>query len=69
METINEIINALKIIIPMGVVLRVIFCLIKIMYSDEDIGSYKRSIVYVVVFGIIAELSLGLKDMIMWYYG
>lgn len=69
METVNEIINALKIIIPMGVVLRVIFCLIKIMYSDEDIGSYKRSIVYVVVFGIIAELSLGLKDMIMWYYG
>ena len=68
METINELINALKIIIELGVTARVVFCLIKMMYDEEGKSSYKRKIINIVIFGIIAELCLVIKDLVMFYY-
>ncbi len=68
LETINELINALKIIIGLGVTARVIFCLIKMMYDEEGKSLYKRKIINIVVFGIIAELCLVIKDLVMFYY-
>lgn len=68
METIDGLIMALKIIIPIGVVMRVGFCLTKIMYAEEE-KNYKSKIVYVIVFGIIAELALCIKDIILKYFG
>lgn len=70
MNTINSLINVLKtIIIPSGVVLRVIFCLIKMMYAEDEITVYKKRMVNVIIFGIIAELVLSIKDIIRWYFG
>ena len=68
LETINGFINALKIIIGLGVIARVIFCLIKMMYDEEGKSFYKRKIINIVIFGIIAELCLVIKDVIMFYY-
>ena len=68
METINELINALKIIIGLGVTARVVFCLIKMMYDEEGKSSYKRKIINIVIFGVIAELCLVIKDLVMFYY-
>ena len=68
METINELINALKIIIGLGVTARVVFCLIIMMYDEEGKSSYKRKIINIVIFGIIAELCLVIKDLVMFYY-
>lgn len=68
METINELISALKIIIGLGVTARVVFCLIKMMYDEEGKSSYKRKIINIVIFGIIAELCLVIKDLVMFYY-
>jgi len=67
MSTINELINVLKILIALGVTMRVIYCLIKMMYS-EDRSSYKRKMINIIIFGIIAELSLIIKDVVMYYY-
>jgi len=70
MDTLNSLINILRtVIIPSGVVLRVIYCLIKMMYSEDEIGVYKKRIVNVIVFGIIAELVFVIKDLINWYFG
>lgn len=70
MDTLNELINILRtIIIPSGVVLRVLYCLIKMMYSEDEISIYKKRIVNIIVFGIIAEIILSIKDMIRSYYG
>ena len=68
MNTINELINALKILIALGVSMRVIFCLIKMMYSEEEHSNYKRKMINIVVFGIVAEVCLVIKDVVMLYY-
>ncbi len=70
METLNELINVLQtIIIPAGVVLRVVYCLIKMMYSEDETSIYKKRIVNIIIFGIIAEIIISIKDMIRGYYG
>lgn len=70
METLNELINTLRtIIIPAGVILRVVYCLIKMMYSEEEMNVYKKRIANIIIFGIIAEIILSIKDMIRGYYG
>ena len=68
MDTINELINVLKILIALGVTMRVIFCLIKMMYSEDDRNTYKRKMINIIIFGVIAELCLVIKDVIMFYY-
>ena len=69
MDTINEIINLLKIaIIPIGVTFRVIFCLTKMIYDEEAQSSYKKKIKNTITFGIIAELCFVIRDLIVLYY-
>ncbi len=68
MSTINELITALKVLIGLGVSMRVIFCLIKMIYSEEERSSYKRKMINIIVFGIIAEICLTIRDIVMFYY-
>ena len=69
MDIINELINVLRIaIIPAGVLLRVVFCLIKIMYSEDEASIYKKRIKNVILFGIIAEVILSIKSLIEFYF-
>ena len=69
MDIINELINVLRIaIIPAGVLLRVMFCLIKIMYSEDETSIYKKRIKNVILFGIIAEVILSIKSLIEFYF-
>lgn len=70
MDTLNEIISLLRVvIIPLGVTFRVIFCLIKMIYDEEAQGSYKRKIRNTIVFGIIAELIFVILALVQGYYG
>ena len=49
--------------------MRVGFCLTKMMYAEDEARNYKRKILYVVAFGIIAELALCIKDIVLKYFG
>ena len=70
MDTLNEIISLLRVvIIPLGVTFRVVFCLIKMIYDEEAQGSYKRRIRNTIVFGIIAELIFVILALVQGYYG
>ena len=65
METLNEIISLLRVvIIPLGVTFRVIFCLTKMIYDEDSQGTYKKKIKNTIVFGIIAELIF----VILWIF-
>ena len=69
MNIINDLINVLRIaIITAGVLLRVMFCLIKIMYSEDEASIYKKRIKNVILFGIIAEVILSIKSLIEFYF-
>ena len=70
MDTLNEIINLLKVVvIPLGVIFRVVFCFTKMIYDEDAQGSYKKKIKNTIVFGIIAELIFVILDLIKNYYG
>ena len=69
MDTVNQIIDLLKfVVIPAGVIFRVIFCLVKMIYDDEAGASYKKKIRNTVAFGLFAELCFVFKDLIVEYY-
>ena len=68
MDTINGLINALKVIIGLGVGMRVIFCLIKMICSDDEKSHYKTKMINIIEFGIITEMCLVIKDLVMYYY-
>ena len=70
MDTLNEIISLLRIgIIPLGVVFRVVFCFIKMIYDEDAQSSYKKKIRNIIAFGVIAELIFVILDLIKNYYG
>ncbi len=69
MNTINTLIYVLRtIIIPMGVTFRAIYCLIKMMYSEDEYQIYKKRIINIILFGIISELIFVIKDIIILYF-
>lgn len=69
MDLVYDIITALRVmIIPIGVAFRVIFCLVKMIYDEEAIGSYKKKIRNTITFGIIAEVIFVISDLIQKYY-
>ena len=69
MDLVYEIITVLRVmIIPIGVVFRVVFCLVKMIYDEEAVGSYKKKIRNTITFGIIAELIFVISDLIQNYY-
>ncbi len=70
METLDEIIKLLRVvIIPLGAVFRVVFCLVKMIYDEESINAYKKKISNTIVFFIIAELIFVIKDLLITYFG
>ena len=70
MQTLNEIISLLRIVvIPLGSVCRVLFCFIKMIYDEDAMNSYKKKIWNVVAFLIISELIFVVVDIIKFYYG
>lgn len=70
MDIINRLIQVLRVgIIPAGVTLRVIYCFIKMMYSEDEVVVYKKRIVSIIIFGIVSELVFVIKDVIFWYFG
>ncbi len=69
MELMNEIIKILRIvIIPAGVLFRVIYCLIKMIYAEDEYQLYKKRMINIIIFGILAELVFVVKDLIYEYY-
>ena len=65
---IDDITNAILIIVRLGVVARFIFCMVKLISADEDAGRFKKRAINAVIFWIIAESVWILKDLVLYYY-
>lgn len=68
METILEIRKVLLILIPSGVAMRIILCLIYSAANPDDASSYKKKILHALIFMVIAETIAALSNTIIGYF-
>ena len=65
---IDDLAVAVIILIRAGVILRIVFCFIRMMGNDEEGSMYKKRAFYAGVFYIMAESVWQLRDIIFFYY-
>lgn len=69
METINTLCVSVQAIISAGLVMRIIFCVIKLSHEEDEAPRYKKRIRNSVVMAIIAQLIFPVKEMLTYYFG
>lgn len=67
MDGIYELVALLQILIPLGVVPRVIYCLIYTMIDEDQAATYKRRARNAVLFLVTAECAAGIILVIKNY--
>lgn len=69
MDTINTLSICMQGILSAGIVMRIIFCAVKLTHEEEEAGRYKKRIKNSVIILIIAQLIFPLKELIIYYLG
>lgn len=69
MDTINALCACVQGILSAGIIMRIIFCAIKLTHEEEEAGRYKKRIRNCAVILIIAQLIFPIKDLIVYYLG
>ncbi|MDR1541183.1 MAG: mercury transporter [Clostridiales bacterium] len=67
MSYIDEISKLVVVLIRAGAACRIVFCLIRLMTSEEEAMQYKKRIRNTIVFYVIAELAFVMKDVFIYY--
>ncbi len=68
MDLLKEMADALIVIIRIGVLMRVVFCFIKMASNEEEVGMYKKRAKHAAVFYILAESIWLIRDLVLGYY-
>ena len=68
MQYVNDISNAVLILIRLGAAFRAVFCLIRMITAEEEAPQFKKRLRNTVVFYIVAELAFVFRDIAMYYY-
>lgn len=70
MQTMREIILLLQVVIRIGVICRVVICLLKICANNDDggVGENKQKIKNAIIFLIMSECVWIVKDVVFSYY-
>lgn len=68
MNTMMDIVGLLAILIRIGVICRVVICLLKINLGGDDGGENKQKIKNALIFLVISECVWVIKDLIFSYY-
>jgi len=68
LQYVDNISLAVIILIRAGAACRIVFCLVKLMTSEEEAAQYKKRIRNTLIFYIIAELAFVVKNLILAYY-
>lgn len=69
METINTLSICMQAIITAGLVMRVIFCAVRLTHEEEEASRYKKRIKNSVIMIIIAQLIFPIKELLISYLG
>ena len=68
MVTMDDISNAIILLIRVGAVARFIYCMIRLAGAEEQAEQYKKRAKNTIIFYIIAELIWQIKDLVLFYY-
>ena len=69
MDTINSLSVCMQAIISAGLVMRVIFCAVRLTHEEEEAGRYKKRIKDSLIILVIAQLIFPLKELLITYLG
>lgn len=69
MDTLNTLSLCIQGIISAGLIMRIIFCAIKLMHEEDEAARYKKRIKNSVVMLIIAQLIFPIKEILISYFG
>lgn len=69
METINALSVCMQAVVSAGLVMRIIFCTIKLTHEEEEAGRFKKRIRNSLIMLVIAQLIFPLKELLVAYYG
>lgn len=68
MDTINTLSVCMQGIISAGLLMRIIFCAVRLTHEEES-GRYSRRIKNSLVMLVIAQLIFPLKELLIFYFG
>jgi len=68
MPVIDDISNAVLIVIRAGVICRVVYCFLRLTTAEEEATQYKKRIRNTLLFYILAESAFILKDIFIYYF-
>ncbi|WP_018751900.1 hypothetical protein [Paenibacillus sanguinis] len=68
MVTLEELAQAVVLLIRVGCIFRFIYTMIRLSGADEDASKYKKRARNVVIFYILAESIWQMKELILFYY-
>lgn len=69
MDTLNALSICMQSIISAGLIMRVIFCLIKLTHEEDEASRYKKRIRNSIVMLILAQLIFPIKELLVFYFG
>lgn len=69
MVTIEDISMVFISLIRVGVMFRVVYCMVMLQGVEEEASQFKKRIKNTVLFYILAECIWQIKDIVMFYYG
>lgn len=69
MDTIDKLSVCMQAIISVGIVMRIIFCCIKLTHEEDEAARYKKRIKNSVVMLIITQLIFPIKELLVSYLG
>jgi len=68
MQYIDDISNAVIILIRAGAIFRLAFCFLRMMTAEEEAPQFKKRIRNTIMFYVVAELAFILKTLIIRYF-
>ncbi|MBU8711132.1 mercury transporter [Brevibacillus parabrevis] len=68
MVTVDELAQAIILLIRLGCVARFIYCMVRLSGADEESSQYKKRTRNVILFYVLAESIWQIKDIVLFYY-
>ncbi len=69
MDTINVLSACMQGILSAGIIMRIIFCAVRLSHEEEEAGRYKKRIRNSIIILIITQLIFPIKDLLIEYLG
>lgn len=69
METLNTLSICMQGIISAGLIMRVIFCAVRLTHEEDEAGRYKKRIKNSAIMLIITQLIFPIKELLVTYLG